>query len=165
MENATIIASNTIYMTTGEYILGDNNNDKNTNPRVDQKTKNGIFPAYGFMRASKLKHIVLPTEIDSIGGSSLRLCTALESVDMSKCKAKGMGANTFRESKKITTFHISPYLRNFIYDAFVLTAANTSFTVDPDNQWFAAYDNALYSKDYTELYAFPMGLTGAYTLR
>lgn len=138
-----------------------------------------------FANAKHLKGIVIPSGVETIGDFAFEGCDSLESIVFPgnvttlgqgvffKCPMiehvtigsdwKNIDLSMFRWSDRLTDINIPAKIEK-IQGLKKLTGLK-SVTVDPNNGTFASYDNMLYSKDGSILYASPRGCRGKVVVR
>lgn len=104
-----------------------------------------------FSECPNLTKIVIPDSVVKMGWNAIERCPALKSIHI----GKGM-------SDLDAVYN--PYVKPNYYYLFTGCENLTTITVDPGNQYYAAVDNVLFTKDMTKVLRAAPGKTGSYTL-
>ena len=70
------------------------------------------------------------------------------------------GSNVFAGCKRLTTINLPATISHFEGGVFAGCDAIREVVVDPANENFVAYEDALYTKDYSEILFYPRALDG-----
>lgn len=121
-----------------------------------------------------IKTIAIPDGVTEIGERAFSYCPNLTELVIPDSVVK-IGHNIVEGCAKLCSIHLGkgvadifgvydPYVTPNEYRTFQDCESLTYITVDPDNQYYAAEDNVLFSKDKTAVYRSAPGKTGSYTL-
>ena len=121
-----------------------------------------------FMGCDALETLVIPEGVETIGSRAFYACKGLQEVTIAD-SVTDVGTEAFHCCYALNTMRIgknaqfqvrNDYGRYAIFGGGALT----TIEVDPENPYYTAYENALFSKDMTTLLQFPDGRSGAYTI-
>ena len=133
-----------------------------------------------FQNCYKLETIVIPSNVTTIGQQAFKGCKSLKSIELpsgvvsvgdfafSNCKAlssitisdtvTSLGANAFEGCTSLVSVSIPKNVTDIGEGIFQKCTSLTTITVDESSESFANIEGALYSKDGTKLYQYPIGL-------
>ncbi|MCD8036794.1 MAG: leucine-rich repeat protein [Clostridiales bacterium] len=105
----------------------------------------------------KITSVEMPDTITYLGFANFYYCTGLESIRLSE-NLEFIGYNNFYSCKNLTELYIPASVTEIEATAFGASGIE-AFTVSEDNKVYASYEGAIYSKDYTILYFYPVPAT------
>lgn len=105
--------------------------------------------------------VKLPSTIETIGSYAMSNCTALRNLNIEACaNLKTIGTEAIFNTQ-ITSLHFGKDLKAFSGTALGSNVLLATVTVDPENPYIEAIDNAVYDKARKELIFYPMGCTAS----
>ena len=127
---------------------------------VDFSENKGLtyITAHGFEDCTALAEVTLSDYITTLNSYCFKGCTSLTTIDFKNVVTLS-GPTNFWDCN-IALVHITKSLKT-IPDQTDLFDHATTITCDEENPYFVAVDNVLYSKDTTQIYGLPIGLTTA----
>jgi len=136
----------------------------------NEKIKQVVLPEgivsigeYGFYDCTALTSINLPESLTSIGDSAFKGCTALTSIKLPQ-NLTSIEYEAFKGCVRLTNINLPKGLVDISGDAFAGCSKLTEFSVDEANPVFAVVDGILFDKAMTTLIAYPAGKKGEYTI-
>ena len=127
---------------------------------VDFSENKGLtyITSHGFEDCTALAEVTLSDYITTLNSYCFKGCTSLTAIDFKNVVTLS-GPTNFWDCN-IASVHITKSLKT-IPDQTDLFDHATTITCDEENPYFVAVDNVLYSKDTTQIYGLPIGLTTA----
>lgn len=116
-------------------------------------------------KASKLKKVIIPDCVKTIGESAFEESRALREV--SYVKNSGVvtiGDRAFYGCSLLEKVIIGKNVESIGTDAFRNLIFNKAFVVDKNNKYYSEMDGLLYNKDQTVLYQYPSSYDGEFNL-
>lgn len=107
-----------------------------------------------FSHCTKLRQIVLPNSLKEIKERAFYHCESLIEVNFPE-SLESIGEFSFAYCYKLEEFYIPSALFNIGYGALDEQDSLKEFVVNENNKYFKAYDNCLYSDDFTSLLRVP----------
>lgn len=105
--------------------------------------------------------VKLPVTLEAIGAYAMSNCTSLRNLNIEECvNLKTIGTEAIFNTQ-ITSFHFGKNLKAFAGPALGSNQLLTTVTVDPQNPYIEAVENAVYDKNRKELIFYPMGCTAS----
>ena len=148
----------------------------NTQPNINyafskcNKLKTIVIPdsvtsigAWAFSSCSSLTSITIPDSVTSIGNSAFYNCSNLMSITIPD-SVTSIGEEAFRDCYSLTSVTIGNSVTSIGNYAFSGCYNLTSIIVLEDNSKYSSLDGILYNKDKTEIIQVPQGISGAITL-
>lgn len=121
-----------------------------------------------FSGCDALETLVIPEGVETIGSRAFYSCKGLREVTIAD-SVTDVGTEVFHCCSALNTMRIGKNAQFQVRNddgryAIFGGGALTTIKVDPENPYYTAYENALFSKDMTTLLQFPDGRSGAYTI-
>lgn len=115
-----------------------------------------IIGSYAFARNSKLEFIDIPNSLYELQDGVFQYCELLETINVGiDSKLQIINENVFLKTN-ISNFFIPKKVKKISS----ITLSNVRYvTINPRNEYFIIYENALYSKDGKSLIFYPKNLT------
>lgn len=111
---------------------------------------------YGIFRdCNKLTEVILSNSLNELPDYTFDNCYRLESIILPE-SLEQIFISAFRDTG-IKNLHIPKNVKNINMDSYFIPKSITSYSVDPDNQFYSDYDGMLVSKDKSILYLYPLG--------
>jgi len=128
---------------------------------VSVKINNQIYDVSGvnwlaFVYCDRLTDVILPDSVREIGCGAFIGCSSLSNIQLPKNLQK-IGDNAFMSCTALAEVNLPASLAFVGSEAFYYNTALININVDPQNTNFASLDGVLYSKDISELIAYPAG--------
>ena len=112
------------------------------------------IPDEAFMGCSSLKSIAFPYGVRRIGNSAFEGCSVFTMPSLSS-NLKEFGDRAFYGCDGLTTVGINVYIKKIGNGAFGNCSSLKAFTVSATNTEYVALDNIIFTKDTTEVVAYP----------
>ena len=108
--------------------------------------------------SSRLRSITIPNSVTRFESSAFRYCRNLESIDIPR-SVEYIGYDNFEYADKLTTVTIPNNVTYLGSSCFTACKKLQEIIVEEGNQYCASVDGILYSKDLSQLLAYPAGRT------
>lgn len=118
----------------------------------------GYVTSHAFDGCSSLNTVTLSDKITTLSTYCFSGCTSLTAIDFKNVVTLS-GLAHFWDCN-IASVHINKVLKTIPDQTYLFDHAE-AITCDEENPYFVAVDNVLYSKDTTQIYGMPIGLTTA----
>lgn len=114
-----------------------------------------------FWNCLQLTSISIPADVTDIKNWAFDQCQSLTSIQL-PTSLQTIGGYVFSGCNKLTAIHIPAKVNSMGDRPFQNTPALESITVDPNNEFFLSDEGILFSKNRTELYAYPSAKEGTH---
>ena len=118
---------------------------------------------YAFRGCTRLVDISIPGSVTKIDIDAFEGCQSLKTITLPK-KLQTIGEHAFANCNGLTKIEIPRSVTEIGIGAFCICQNLKAIEVDSGNAAFSSVDGVLFSKDQTELMAYPCGKTGAYQI-
>ncbi len=118
---------------------------------------------YAFSGCTGLTDVTIPGSVTDIGVEAFSGCTHLTGVTIPG-SVTGIGSYAFFRCSGLTGVTIGDGVTSIGSSAFYGCSGLTAISVAANNPAYCSVDGVLFSKDQTELLAYPGGKAGAYTI-
>ncbi|MBQ9947031.1 MAG: leucine-rich repeat domain-containing protein, partial [Oscillospiraceae bacterium] len=130
--------------------------------KFDEKTVSEIGTR-AFAFNSSITELVIPEGVKKLGWYAFNYCENLETVTLPD-SLEYIDSWAFERCDSLTTIHIPANVSTVMGGAFAQNHSLTSITCDADNENYVSADGVLFTKDMSELVAYPGGKSGKYTV-
>ena len=114
-----------------------------------------------FADCTMLTEAYIPATTSTVGDSAFAGCEGIANVTFApNGMSVSFGSNVFAGCKRLTTINLPATISHFEGGVFAGCDAIREVVVDPANENFVAYEDALYTKDYSEILFYPRALDG-----
>ncbi len=110
-----------------------------------------------------ITELVIPEGVKKLGWYAFNDCENLETVTLPD-SLEYIDSWAFENCDSLTTIHIPANVSTVMGGAFAQDHGMTSITCDADNENYVSVDGVLFTKDMSELVAYPGGKSGKYTV-
>lgn len=111
-----------------------------------------------FFQCTSITQVTLADSITSIGRGAFHYCNSLKEIKL-PANLKVIGEEAFCACHGLIQVDLPAAVEKISKDAFAPCGSIAAFTVAADNQYFAARDGVLFSKDLTKLIQYPAAKT------
>ena len=115
---------------------------------------NGNFTLVSHPAGSQVKDYVVADQVTSIAGGAFCNCIYLETITLGKVKK--LGAGTFRYCNALKEVTIPETTNSIYFTAFMDCYNLEAINVSEGNEYYASDNGILYTKDFEELYIYPI---------
>ena len=126
-------------------------------PRLD------YIGMFAFSGCSALEECDIPDGPETIDGGTFNDCTALRRIRLPGTLTE-LIQGAFQNCRSLKNLHLPKSLPQSGFNTFFHFSDLESFSVDADHPDFKTIDGVLFSKDGRELFSFPRGRSGVYTV-
>ena len=113
-----------------------------------------------FEDCSNLQKVILPNELETIDETTFYGCRKLANIIIPNSVTE-IGENAFTMCLSLNTINIPENVKSIEDSAFAFCINLKNITVDKNNQSYSAKNGVLFSKDKSQLIAYPGGKKGA----
>ena len=115
---------------------------------------------WGFGDCYSLTNITLPESLVKIGNNAFCGCRSLKGEIIIPDNVESIGGSVFSNCHNITKVILGKKVKEIENNAFYACNSQTEFEVDKENNYFNTYDGVLYDKNLTKIVYIPYGKKG-----
>ena len=116
-----------------------------------------------FIDCIALTSVTIPSGVTSVEDFAFLGCISLKSVTIPD-SVRSIGYSSFSDCSSLTTITIPAGVNSIASSSFLGCSSLTKIAVDNNNNSYSSKDGVLFNKNKTELFIFPGGKSGAYTI-